>query len=280
MAGFYDDAPSRRLAYDVDGTVVFFRKQDGSGTTTEISSGDRGTMNSESESSFNMGFNAPTNYVILLFPELRDLDGIFYAYTDNGKPSTVDTSPDTTNGWDGVWTEQITDVVDEIVVNENFRDEITAMGVASQKGVRIRIASSGNKDQRIAALHYYGVISAGETPDRILFLDTENSDAVFVKPLDFGDVPRGQTQTRTFKIKNNSGSKTINTIFVTAKALYLNAAGWYTFGNDGISYVTNYSVGNLTNGAEETIYLQQIIPDGETLGLQTARIEVSHASVT
>ena len=136
------------------------------------------------------------------------------------------------------------------------------------------------QDAAFATMHFYGVISPGETPDRILFLDTENADAEFTKVLDFGDIPRGQTTTRTFKIKNNSSSKTINTIQVTAEDLYLNAGNWYTFGDDGISYQATFAVGNLGPGSTKLLYLKQIIPGAETLGLHTGRIKASHASVT
>ena len=67
---------------------------------------------------------------------------------------------------------------------------------------------------------------------------------------------------------------------MTAVALYLNAATWYEFGDDGVAYQGTFAVGNLGPGATQLMYLKQAIPDAESLGLHTGRIEVSHASVT
>jgi len=221
-------------------------------------------------------------WMTLIFPEKRELDGLFWSITtskDDTNQEWATSSVDTTNGVDGTWVNanQLARYSD---VQADFRDLIDSKAVSNVAGIMAHLGGVISDVVRHARFHVYGVISPGETPDRILFLDTENSDAVFTKVLDFAEVPRGQTQTRTFKIKNNSASLTIETIQVTAEDLYLNAGGWYEFGNDGISYQATYSVGNMANGAEETIHLKQVIPDGETLGLQTGRIKVSHADVT
>ncbi len=279
----YDEAPSRRMAWDADGVVALVGPFDRGSATSTISSGNRVVLNNESNDYVQFGGgDEPAKYLYFISPELRECDGIFAAYTPSGgAPGAVDTSPDTTNGADGAWTNRIADLANFTNLYANFRNEITSMAVPTQKAIRMVLASSSAlQNQRTQGVHIYGRISAGETPDRILFLDTEDSDQEFTKVLDFGDKPRGQTTTRTFKLKNNSSTKTINTIQITAEDLYLNAGDWYTFGDDGVVYQATHDIGNLGPGNTELVYLKQIIPGAETLGLQTARILVSHASVT
>lgn len=282
MAGSYDDAPSRRMAYDLDGTVVL--RYD-TGAATELSASIVTELNDEDNvKAFGIGSNDAA-WVAFVFPELREIDGIFtavYKATFASSFGAVQTSPDTTNGIDGTWTTRIADITDYESCYDNFRDEIVSMAVPGIKGVRVRFAQSADTSAGAMAIHLYGPISPAETPDRMLFLDTgsDPADEVFTKPLDFGDVPRGQTTTGEFKIKNNSGSLTINTIQVTAEALYLNAGGWFEFGDDQVNYQGTFAVGNLGPGATKLIYYKQIIPDGETLGVQTGRVKVSHASLS
>ena len=283
MAGSYPDNPSRRHAYDVDGTVVINAKTDHTGVQACT-----GLDQGQSE------FGGTTNHLLIparrffyyyafIFPELREIDGQFFAINKTNVAdnlTNLETSVNTTNGLDGTWVVQIANPPNN---DTNFipgwRDNITSHALSSIKA--LRITSYPNEDYNgITMAHLYGTITPGETPDRILFLDTLAADAVFIKPLDFGDVPRGQTQTRTFKIKNNSSTYTINTIQVTAEDLYLNAGGWYTFGIDDVTYAATYAAGNLGTGATLLLYMKQIIPDAETLGLQTGRIRVSHASLT
>lgn len=297
MAGSYPDAPSRRMAWDGDGTVGLYSQHATGGTGpsgggfgsvpwTQSSQGAMEAGNDENIATFYRSMQVggtSDGYVLVcfLFPEKRELDGMYInRNTDANANRWVYKSDDTTNGIDGIW-DNTTAGFSTSSSPPDYRDSITSMAFSSVVAVKGNMGATGTNDLvQWRSIHIYGEISPAETPDRILFLDTENSDAEFTKVLDFGDVPRGQTTTRTFKIINNSASKTINTIQVTAEDLYLNAGDWYEFGNDGISYQGTYAVGNLANGAEETIYLKQIIPGGETLGVQAGRIKVSHASVT
>ena len=280
MAGNYPDAPSRRMGIDADGTVGFTYT---SAASTELSAGAMTSMNSESGAEFyNTGGGNSYNFGIL-FPEPREIDGLFLGIVYvSGSPtwSGVYMSGDTTNGRDGTWNLEIANFPEYYSTYTQYRDNIYSLAVAAQRGIRSAFYSHASSNNGPAAFHVYGTISPGSTPDRILFLDTLAADAEFTKVLDFGDVPRGQTITRTFKIKNNSSTLSINTITVAAEDLYLNAGGWYTFGDDDITYVASFSAGNLAALATKLIYLKQVVPDTETLGLQTGRIKVSHANLT
>jgi hypothetical protein len=279
MAGNYNDAPSRRMAWDADGTVAMYHPT--TGALVAWNSTQKTELNDEDNVKV---YNAPTGKTVWLFPELREIDGIFAAkyYNNNVLPNygAVDSSGNTTNGIDGTWVQQLATMPDVRSCYDKFRDNIESMAVATESGLRIGWTGSNDSNNGMMAVHIYGTISPGETPDRILFLDTENSDAVFTKVLDYAEVPRGQTQSRTIKLKNNSASKTINTIQITAESPYLNAGSWFTFGDDDVSYQATYAVGNLGSAATQLIYVKQNVPDGETLGLQTGRFKVSHASLT
>lgn len=289
----FDEAPSRRMAWDADGSVALvtadlngFSAPVGElpgGSYSDLTGTQKTNFNNESQAANSITTNnQKRRWFALLFPEPRELDGIYWsASTAKNEPNGewVTYSLDTTNGIDGAWVNAV-QTARYTVVTSDYRDEITSKAVPSVKGLMAFLDGTIGDDVRWSSFHVYGVISAGETPDRILFLDTENADATFTKVLDFGDVPRGQTTTRTFKIKNNSGSKTINTIQITAEDIWLNAGDWYTFGDNGVDYQATFAVGNLGPGSTKLLYLKQVIPGAETVGPQAGRIKASHASVT
>lgn len=293
----YNEAPSRRMAWDADGSVALRSEStvNGTGPTaggfgsiswSESTSGERINGNDEDPVTEFRGLTSggvsdAHIMMAVLFPELRELDGMYVVATAvTPQNFWMYKSQDTTNGIDGSWVNTVAARNTSLAL-DHYRDNITSMAFPSVKGIKGNMGGSSTNDPiKWRTVHIYGAISPGETPDRILFLDTENADAKFTKVLDFGDVPRGQTTTRTFKIKNNSSTLTINTIQVTAEDLYLNAGDWYTFGDDGVSYQATFAVGNLGPGATKLLYLKQIIPDAETLSVQAGRIKASHASVT
>lgn len=282
MAGAYDDAPSRRMATDGDGTVGYEIDTMGA-AMIDLSPSDMAILNDESENFIEPQARETGYFRGYLFPEPREFDGVFLA-TVSGYATNYTlcaTSTNTTNGIDGTWVTQIADPTDWTTVGINFRNEIESAAASSAVGLRVSCNQQAFGRRRQAAFHTYGTISPGETPDRILFLDPLNADAEFTKVLDYGDVPRGQTQQRTIKIKNNSASYTINTLQMTAEDLYLNAGGFYTFSLDDVTYqATLNSIGNLGPGATKLIYVKQSIPDAELLGIQTGRIKIAHASLT
>ena len=294
--GIYNAAPSRRMAWDSDGSVVLRSESDNNGTGpspggfgsipwSEASSGERINGNDEDPTSYlrslvTSGANDGHILIAILFPEPRELDAMYI----NRSGTTVANawiyySLDTTNGVDGTWINAGVPFDTDSNV-DHYRDNITTIGVSGVKGIKGNIGeSSTGATFRWRTLHIYGGISPGETPDRIIFLDTEDADNAFTQVLDFEEVPRGQTQTRTFKLKNNSSTKTINTIQITAEDLYLNAGDWYEFSDSG-AFQGTLAIGNLGPGATQLITLKQIIPDDETLSVQAGRIKITHASVT
>lgn len=280
MAGSYPDVPSRRMAWDDDGTVALYGLQNGADGLTELSAEQMVELNDEDNNAGVAfpGTNQPPRFYWVLFPELRELDG-FYASSFGSDASglgAVHTSPDTTNGRDGTWTQQIASAAQGGVVSATYRTSIISTAVSSIRGVRLAQASSSGGStagQRLAAEHLYGEISAGQTPDRLLFID-DATGLEFTLPIDYGNVPRGSSADRLIRLRNNSAAKTANTIQYTAQSLYLNSAAWYTATLPGGS--TFQSTQQLASLAPATtsglITLRRVTPNAETLGLHAARL--------
>ena len=286
MAGSYPDVPGRRMAFDADGTVGVYGLADGSGVLTEFTPSELAEMNDEDETiAVTFGTQQPSRFLWLLFPEQREVDGVFYVYGNHGSPTTVSTSSDTTNGRDGTWTQQVADLANYTIVMGNYRTGVTSLAVSAVRGVRVQIAAgtiSGHV-QQTKAWHVYGEISPGQTPDRLLFID-EVTGLEFGLPKDYGDVPRGSARDFQFRLKNNStvagNNLTINTVQITAEALYLNSGAWYTFSNGG-AFQATLPLGNLAPEASTVLLTaRQIIPDAEVLGLHAGRIRAAHGSLS
>lgn len=272
MAGSYPDVPSRRMAWDADGTVAFYGRQDGADTLTEFTALQMAELNDEDNTGVNYGSNPPARFNWFLFPELRELDGFYASRNGNGATlGAVHTSPDTTNGRDGVWTQQIASAEQAGTVPATYRTAIISTAVSSIRGVRLAQNSSGG--QTLTAVHLYGEISAGQTPDRLLFID-DATGLEFTLPIDYGNVPRGSSADRSIRLRNNSAAKTASTIQYTAEALYGNSGAWYTATLPGGS--TFQSTQQLASLAPATtsgiITLRRITPNAETLGLHAARL--------
>lgn len=290
MAGIYPDVPSRRHAYDVDGSVFLYLQK------TSFSNAAVGTLPPtayaenqtvlDSLQSEDMADSVNTGYVdsswfTILFPEKREIDGIWFQHTNKSGGSMWSTySLNSTNGIGGTWTSLT--YVGELGIPgaDAYRQDITSKAVSNVKALMVAHYAGAQDSQYCYGLHIYGTITPGETPDRLIFLDTLFGDAVFTKVLDYGDVPRGQTSSRTFKVKNNSSTKQANTVQVTAEDVYLGAGSWYTFSDDDVSYQATFPVGNLGTGATKTLYIKQIVPDAAVPGPFAARIKANQASWT
>ncbi len=291
MAGSYPDNPSRRMAYDEDATLVL-GGSGGASTSPTVPPGfpyvaltqqEMHDINDEDHDS-NYGGEAGSNgtwYVTMLFPEQREIDGILHV-TDGENISPFHTaakSEDTTNGNDGTWVDlALADLHDVSWVSDFYRDNIETQAESNVVGLMFKVRQNIRPRHRL--IHIYGTQTASGTPDRLLFLDPDNSDAEYSKPLDFGDVPRGQTQTDTFKVKNNSGSASADTVQVTAEDLYLGSGSWYTFSDDNMTFFGTLSLGNIGSGANKLVYIKQIVPDAQVPGVYVARVKANQASWT
>lgn len=290
MAGLYPDAPSRRFAWDVDGTVHASRRVQKPGSATvdqwvERSAAERQDLNDEDPDSgytpIAGGGTGTVHHILWIFPELREFDGWFLSAGAVTTPSTsnVETSPDTTNGIDGTWTTRISGYSlggDDL---DSYRS-VTSQAVNEIRAVRYVLAANDNQAHRaLRRAHLYGSISPGETPDRLLFID-EDTGLEYTAPIDFAEIPRGSSEDFEFRLKNNSASLTANTIQYTAESIYESSGDWYTFTlPGGASFQATRQVASLAPATTTgVITARRITPAGEALQVHAGRIVANHTS--
>jgi hypothetical protein len=130
----------------------------------------------------------------------------------------------------------------------------------------------------------YGLISSGETPDRLLFID-DSTGLEFTEPLDWGDVPRGTTLDYDIKVKNNSGTLTANTNVLDFEALTGTSDTYYTIKETGGSFATTLSITSIGAGVTypsgaNVITVRLAVPDAAGFAAESARLFVSTVSWT
>ena len=282
MAGSYPDAPSRRMAHDDDGTIWLELNYTTGGVVQELTAADREEANDERTTSVT-GLTGGTESIAVIFPELRELDGAF-GKMDLGTANRLLSSGDTTNGFDGTWTERIASpwANSSGTVSPGYREQITSLAVSNVRGVRMERLSGSNQ---FLALHLYGEIAAGETPDRLLFFDNDD-DLEFSKPQDYGDRPRGSAVDHQIYLRNNSATLAANSVQVTAEALFnetatKEAANWFTFSEGGAFSATLALASSISAAADSpVITVRLVIPDTGSLGLHAPRVYANTGSWT
>lgn len=280
MAGTYPDVPGHRMAYDRDGSAGAIVET--SGGVTSLSGGDMVTINDEA--SGYVAMSPSTKSLAIIFPELRDVVGYAAVYesTDGSAPSTVYTSVDTTNGYDGTWVNRGTFVNTTIGAGLRTIQSVTWSGI---KAVRFH-GAGGNfgGSNRFLAIHVFGTPASGQNPNRLRLwhptLDQEITGAYF----DWGDVPRSTALTKQFRVKNNSSTLTANSVALTREALTDTSptnVSAHEFSTDGVNYAGTVNIGNLAPGAISSVLtMRRTTPSTAVLSLWWARIVASASSWT
>lgn len=258
MAGWYADVPAPRMAVDKDGTQWI--KYTNAMVPTNLTAGEISAVCDWSTSGVDPGSGGG---IAMVFPEKRDLVAVTVSTSQSGGALNmsfqVETSVNTTNGIDGTW------VAGPTVSDANARQPISgpygrtgivALAVNGIRGVRVKgISGNSNGSQSI---HVYGTVSGSQVGvDRLAFwhptLDQELGGAY----LDWGDVKRGTTETRTFRIKNLSATKTANSPRVAMEALTDTTpavVGQHQISIDNATWVSQYTGANLAPGAITGLY--------------------------
>ena len=293
MAGNYSTGPGNRFAYDADGTTVL-RYSTALGAAGDrripwvLSTADKANLNSERfyKSSDTVDDEDGTTYFVFIFPENRDIDGIFWDRASDVFSVPVNGlsgSDDTTNGQDGTWTNIISDISENTDrTYPYYRDDIDVGQATDVSAIRVALSApvSGGQ-QYLSTAHIYGQVPLTENPNRIVFIDTaKEPDAVFTRPLDYGDIPRGTSVEglTSFKLKNNSTTLDAVTVQLTAEDLYLNAGGFFSFSETDGNYQGTLSITQIDAEAELQIYTKRVLTADETLGTQSARLKVDVTS--
>lgn len=283
MAGSYPNVPSRRFGLDSDGSVlVKFGPDTTSRAIIEASATHRDNITDEEGGvAFDAGGFTGLSHggrimYAWVFPELREIDGVFIARQDGLGLTALEHSANTTNGSGGTWVTEIADLTDHGTVRPTYRSSITSTAASSKRGLRCTYLFNGGLSgsaQGLQAFHVYGEIAPGQTPDRLLFID-EATGLEFTASYDYGDIPRGGSEDITWRFRNNSASLTATTIQYTAEDLYLGSGGWYTHTLPGGStYQATRQVASLTPATTSgLITTRRVTPGNEDLGTHAGRI--------
>ena len=248
-----------RMSYDTDGTSGFYFNS-GASAPAEYNTGELVTMNNESTDDVNVVFRT-SRWHGLIFPELRNITGYYFNLRMDHNSLTVSniqTSSDTTNGVDGTWTTRISAPDYDRSASDNgfWRKRAVAISpLTNVKGIRFYLY---NYDYHsIRTLHFYGQIAPGENPDRLVFWKPSTLSDLILDPADLdpgdgGDVTRGLTYDKTFRIKNNSSALTATDITVSREILTDNTPSveaMYSFSYQGGAFAPTVVIPSLGPGA-------------------------------
>lgn len=282
MAGLYPDMASWRMPYDVDGTAVVDIWGNGAVMDMAVSdiqkwAGEAGDATYRPTTTYEWpGAGVRSTMRAWIFPELRDIDGIFVAqdgYSTNGV-GTIEVSQDSTNGLDGTWTSYKAGYAPPTAVLP-WRTAIQWGTALDVKAVRILLRGSAIQHSILKAVHIYGEISP-TTTDR---LDVWHPTADTKLPpawLDWGDVPRSSSAQTSFRVKNLSGTKTAGNVRVSTTVLTdttPSVPAQHLFSLDGVNFASQVNVGSLGPGAVSAqVYIRRVTPSNAAMGLWAFRV--------
>lgn len=289
MAGNYPDVPAPRMAYDRDGTIGWGCYTDAASPTI-MSGAQVATLNDED------GDGVATQTLVgttgnkalfygFIFPQLRSVSGYKVIISNTTTISTLEWSGNTTNGLDGTWN-SLGNWAGTTAIGD-YRN-ITAVALTGVSGLRWRLTNL-NVNPVYQAIHLYGAIEAGQTPDRLRMWhptldepldDNTSADGAY---FDWGDVQRNTTSDKTFRIKNNSATLTANSIVIsqeTPSDTTPTVNSQFTF-SDGGAFAASIDIGNLAPGAISPVLTKRFTrPSNAALALWTSRTIANPTSWT
>lgn len=314
MAGSYPDAPSRRMAWDADGTIAWFSTDQTGGvdwqhvrptSIVEISATDKAKYNSEESSniSYELTRSGPgqdkQTYAAMIFPEHRDLYGVYwfgpggYWVSNNaGAFYDIEVSPNTTNGIDGTWSEFIPDISGTYGMSDYWAQwspdighrimilepTTPALGMRGFHWIADSPYSLTDAVMNLNLWHMYGEIPVSSTPDILLIID-ETTGLEFHRPLDWGDTPRGASFEYEIRVKNNSSTKTASSTTLTFEALTGVSDTWYSIKDYLGTYGSSMSISSLAAGATYPsagpATIKLTLANDAPLSVQDARMRLS-----
>lgn len=281
MAGSYPDSPSWRMAIDRDGTQGYQISE--TNVVTQLSAAQMQMLANEADDYVVGASNAANGYLMLIFPEARDIDGFF---VDVDAPSelypvswAMEVSADTTNGLDGTWTQIASGTaaaggVD--AVSPAYRTVVSTTQLA-QRAIRVRRSVAGTSgEMRIAAFHVFGEPSPGENPDRLALWHPTLDERVTPAYFDWGNVPRSSSGDLLFRVKNLSSTLTASSVRVAMETLTdgtPSVPGQHSLSFGGGSFLAQVTIGDLAPGATSgQVTLRRITPSNAQLGLFAFRV--------
>lgn len=284
MAGAYADYPSNRMAIDLDGTKLV--TIDSGSSIVELSGSLVTSANSETGTVDIAIANVTPLRLAAIFPEKRDIGGIYVGYTSGGTPTvgTFQWSADTTNGLDGTWT-GFTYTPTNGAVNPAYRTSVSSQALTGVKAIRFTLQTGYSSDWcRIRAFHLFGKIAAGENPDRLEIWHPTLDQRIGAAAFDWGNAARNGSADLTFRVKNRSATKTANSITVSIDSLTDTTPsfqGAHYVSADGSTFTATINIGGLAHDAiSGVLTLRRVLSSTAVLSLWAARLKAIAASWT
>lgn len=292
----YTALPDRRMPYDNDGTVCYYRTDSAAdfstGPATNLTGSTYQQLNGQTLSTIGIlgGGDNTKAHVYLFFPEQRECTAIMLLFGMNNGSDYIPTfqaSNDSTNGMDGTWENgswgathpQQHNYLGAGVRPDYFRSGIAPISfTGTKKALRgMWGGSGGSTNMWTYSLHVYGEKGLGQTPDDIIYINQDDTPGVeYTADEDFGDQPLGTTVVRQFRVKNTSATKTANTVNIQCND------SDFAISTDNVNWVVTINIPSLAAGAQSaTMYVRCTTPAaGSTLGPRFARIITTVASYT
>lgn len=293
MAGTYADVPAPRIAYDlidiepvfwtIASTISSYAYYPTSFSTENqrrLNSEGNGASSTQDQDSF-ISFSR-TNYIAFIFPELYDIRA--YKIVANSGfvswfGSSIEVSTDTTSGIDGTWTQVSSTIAVSASSTRDVYRPPTALSVDSIIAIRFSDIDDPPDD-----FHLYGNPTVNPAPvrsERIAFYRADAGTELTGPELDMGDISRGSTYTKTFRVRNYAPVRAAVNTTISMNQLYpptgsISAASQYLFSFDNINFSATLTIPVLYSGQySDVIYMRKVTPSNATVGLWSARVETS-----
>ena len=271
------DAPSDRVAWDRDGSVLSFTSAAGAVFGQNATA--MQAVNNEAQAGVFMG---DTRTVAIVFPIPLDCTAIFFAVSGATQTWTIETSKDTTNGYDGTWdSHSLTGLNAFRDVKPNYRilSQLYALSSGPVSGdLRgIRARATANHNLEVRAFHVYGTPSSLSTNERLVFWHPTSNTKLPPYWFDWGDVPRSSSADKSFRIKNLSTDFIANDIDLYPEALTPGSPAvddMHTISGDGGStFLASQNIASLDPGEISDVFvLRRTVPSNAQLSVWSARL--------
>jgi hypothetical protein len=265
----YPAATGPRRPYDTDGTLV----RTVVGVTPSTPSGaDVGELNGSSATG---GIaSAGVDWLALVFPTIITIDAIFLAHAAASDLSVAcETSTDTTNGGDGVWTAQSSVTArrgDTVVSGATWRSQLLTGLSLNCRGIRF---GPGTTAWRTLHLHGGG---AGEDPEGLVIRSADYT-TLPGGVVDWGATPRGSSADVPIVV-TNTASQTAQGVVLTVEPSEDTTEFSVThyLSTDGRNFAASVNLGNIPGASRSAeVTVRRVTPATATLGARAARLRAT-----
>lgn len=277
----YPTPPSYRMAYDVDGTKVFSVNIDNN--IAQLTDSQVRDLN---DNTTTMYHPPRDGRLVFVFPELRDVYGLFWAVNNISlHVSTVETSSDTTTLIDGTWNELLSGLTTadtERTIIPNYLTEIKEVEARDVRAISFQLSGGSSNSRPFYEIHLYGQLSPNQQLDKLDLWHPTEDEKTPPGYFDWGDTPRGSQDMRAFRVKNNSDSRTAIDITTSLSILAdttPSILAQHSLETSAISTPNDLALGDLGPGEiSEPITIKRSLTEDAQLGPVVLRVHATPTS--